>query len=38
VIVVKVDQSKIEEDTRKKLEMLCVMVVEGGEVHIQVKK
>ena len=33
-----VDQSKIEEDTRKKLELQWVMAVEGGEVHLLVKK
>ena len=33
-----VDQSKIEEDTRKKLETLWVMAVGGGEVYLLVKK
>jgi hypothetical protein len=34
-----IDQSKIEKDTRKKLEMLWVMAVEGGsEVYLLVKK
>jgi hypothetical protein len=33
-----VDQSKIEEDARKKLEMQWVMAVGGGEVYLLVKK
>ena len=33
-----VDQSNIEEDVIKKLEMLWVMAVGGGEVYLLVKK
>ena len=35
---VEVDQSKIEEDARKKLELQLVMAVGGGEVYLLVKK
>ncbi len=33
-----VDQSKIEEDSKKKLELQWVMAVGGGEVYLLVKK
>ena len=33
-----VDQSKIEEDSKKKLELQWVMAVGGGEVFLLVKK
>ena len=33
-----VDQSKIEEDSKKKLEMLWIMALGGGEVYLLVKK